>query len=170
MPPNHEGMIFVFTGFAERQTCPFEPHVSRGWGDSKNLGSTFVFRRNSARAPGPRAALLYRTSALRTAKHAFNARPPSAGRREMGSGTPAFNPCDPHGPYALRSYRTAGESATRHRMSGSPAACQAPHGEGSAGMLLLSRYFYFIFPSSLCFSNALMCSGFLRSTCPTTTQ
>src|SRR6476646_5063894 len=51
MPQNHEGMIFVFTGFAERRTYPFEPHVSGGWGDSKNLGSTSIFRRNSAHAP-----------------------------------------------------------------------------------------------------------------------
>ena len=37
MPPDHEGMIFVFTGFAERHACPFEPHVSPGGGVARKI-------------------------------------------------------------------------------------------------------------------------------------
>ena len=110
MPPDHEGMIFVFTGFAERQACPFEPHVSWGVGATRKIWVQPPFSAKNRALPGARTAMLYRTSALRTARHEFNAHPPSAGRREMGSGTSAFNPRDPHGPYARRSYRTARES------------------------------------------------------------
>jgi hypothetical protein len=144
MPPDREGMIFVFTGFAERRTGPFEPHVSKGVGGLKKIWVQPPFSAKNRTCVGCACSMLYRASAFRIAKHEFNAHPPFTGRREMGSGTAAFNPRDPHGPYAPRSYPTARESGTTHRMSGSRAGCQARHGEGSAGISLLSRYFYLL--------------------------
>ena len=54
--------------------------------------------------------MLYGASAFRTAKPEFHSHTPSAEQPEMGSAGRAFNPRERHGPYARRSYATAGES------------------------------------------------------------
>ena len=141
MPPDREGMIFVFTGFAKKRTCPFEPHVSRGAGVVRKIWVQLPFSAEILRA------LRARIQNCCTERPLFE--PPNMNSIRVLL-PPDHEKWEAAHPRSIRAIRMglmrAGAieqrvNRGRHRMSGSPAMRQALHGEGSAGMSLLSRYF-----------------------------